>query len=79
MPFERHYPVDSKEIRKPKHYNKMIEIAEKISSGYKFMRVDFYDLPEQLYFGEITLFTGNGFEEFRPVEYGRKLGDWMVI
>ncbi len=36
-------------------------------------------MEKQPYFGEITLYPGSGFEEFTPVEWDRKLGDWLEL
>ena len=40
----------------------MIEIAEKLSKGFTELRVDLYESENQLYFGELTLFTSSGFD-----------------
>ena len=41
---------------------KMIEIAEKLSSNCTQMRVDLYDINNVIYFGEITFFSNAGFD-----------------
>lgn len=79
MPFERHYPADPKPIPKPKSYDRMIDIAERISCGHPFMRIDFYEIDGCPYFGEITLYPGNGMEEFTPEIWDKKLGDMIDI
>ena len=43
----------------PKNYDKMIEIASKISKGFPFVRVDLYNINGKIYFGEMT-FTPKG-------------------
>ncbi|MCI9142670.1 MAG: glycosyl transferase [Lachnospiraceae bacterium] len=79
MPFERHYPADKKDIPKPASYDRMVVIAEEISTGHPFMRIDFYEINEQVFFGEITLYPGNGMEEFIPEEWDLKLGEWIQL
>lgn len=79
MPFERHYPSSKKEIPCPETYNKMIELAEKLSSGTKFLRVDFYETGNRIYFGELTFYPGCGYEEFTPEEWDAKLGDLIIL
>ena len=74
MPFERHYRSSEKEIPKPINYELMIELSEKLSKDIPFVRVDFYEINGQVYFGELTFFPGAGFEEFRPDEWDYKLG-----
>lgn len=40
--------------------NKMINLAEQIASDFIHVRVDFYYVDEQIYFGELTLYDGAG-------------------
>ena len=49
MPFERYYPKSEKDIPRPKNYEKMIELAKKLSKGIPFVRVDFYEIDGQIY------------------------------
>lgn len=79
MPFIRHYPKSEKPIEKPKNYELMIELAEKLSKDIPFVRVDFYEVNGKVYFGELTFFPGNGLEEFEPEEYDRILGDYINL
>ena len=66
MPFERHYPARKEGLPKPKCYEEMIILAEKLSKGIPFVRVDFYEINGKVYFGELTFYPGSGFEEFTP-------------
>lgn len=79
MPFERHYPASQKEIPQPKNFKKMIELAEILSDGIPFVRVDFYEIEGKIYFGELTFYPGAGFEEFNPEEWDVKLGEWITL
>lgn len=79
MPFERHYPNSGTIIQKPKSFDKMVELAEKLSEDIPFVRVDFYDINGKLYFGEMTFYPGAGFEEFTPEKYDEILGEWINI
>lgn len=69
MPFERHYPASKVEIEKPRTYDEMVELAEKLSMKIPFVRVDFYEILGKIYFGELTFSPGSGFEEFSPNEW----------
>lgn len=40
--------------RKPEHLKEMVEIAEKLSEDFDFVRVDLYDFQGKIYFGELT-------------------------
>lgn len=79
MPFERHYPSSVKLIEKPKNYDKMIELSEKLAKSLNFVRIDFYEVNGKMYFGEITFFPGCGLEEFTPEEWDYKLGSWIEL
>lgn len=47
-------------IEKPATLGKMIETAQKLSTGIPEVRVDFYTLNDKVYFGELTFSTGYG-------------------
>jgi hypothetical protein len=79
MPFERHYPRNTKEIEKPSKYSEMVVLAEKLSKGMKFVRIDFYEINGKVYFGEITFYPGSGMEEFTPEKYDYLLGSWIRL
>ena len=79
MPFKRHYENSKEKIEKPINYELMINLSEKISEKSEFMRVDWYEIDQKLYFGEITFFPGAGFEEFEPEEYDKILGDMLEL
>lgn len=79
-PFKR---GDYKELdvlpQKPKNYEKMIRFAEKFSKDIPFLRVDFYEINEKLYFGELTFAPCGGFMKFEPEEWDLKLGDLIKL
>ena len=79
MPFERHYPMSMLEIKKPRFYDKMVELAEKLSKDIPFVRVDFYEVFDKIYFGEMTFFPGGGWEQFNPNEWDDILGTWLDV
>lgn len=79
MPFARAYPRSKQITPKPINYDKMVELAEKLSVDIPFVRVDFYEVDGKLYFGEMTFFPGSGFEPFYPKKWDRILGDWIKL
>ena len=44
-----------KAIEKPKNLDQMVEIAQKLSTGLPFVRVDLYSSGTKIWFGEMTL------------------------
>lgn len=79
MPFMQNYPNANKEIRKPKGFEKMIELAKVLSEGIPHVRVDFYDINGEVYFGEMTFFHFSGWEKFEPEKYDQLFGSWLQI
>lgn len=79
MPFERHYTRSGEKIKKPKNFNKMIELAQILSKDIPFVRVDFYEIEGKVYFGELTFYPGSGLEAFSPIKYDKILGGWINL
>lgn len=79
LPFIRKYPKDPIEIQKPALYDKMVLLAEKMSEGIPFVRIDFYEIENKIYFGEFTFYPGSGMEWFDPIEWDYKLGDLLTL
>lgn len=67
------YP-DTEATPKPVAYDKALTIAEQLSDGFEFIRVDLYLVGNEVYFGELTNTPGNGFEKFTPKSLDFELG-----
>lgn len=80
LPFTRACHVNNPNgIDKPKNFNKMLEIAKKLSANIPFLRVDLYVINGKIYFGELTFYPSSGFESFTPEEWDEKLGDMLDL
>lgn len=81
LPFgEMDYPPKpDKQIVLPENLKKMATLAEQLASGHPFLRVDFYEIDRQIYFGELTFFPASGFGKFTPPEWDSVLGSWIVL
>jgi hypothetical protein len=79
MPFERHYPASKETIEKPYNLSEMIAISEALAVNIPFVRIDLYESCGKIYFGEMTLYPGSGFEEFTPNQWDYTLGSWLNI
>jgi len=66
---------------KPINLNQMIIYAEKLAYELPFVRVDFYEVNNQVYFGEITFYPTSGFIKFHPNhnELDRKYGKLLSL
>lgn len=80
LPFQRvDNPPVEKLPEKPQQLKEMVEMAEKLASGKKFVRIDFYLVNDKIYFSEFTLYPTSGFIKFDP-EYGDiVLGDRLKV
>ncbi len=79
MPLRRVYPQRNDGISKPENYDKMIEIAKKLSQKIPFARIDLYEVNGLIYFSEITLYPGAGYEPFDPEEWDYTFGSWIDL
>ena len=57
----------------------MLEFSKILSKDIPFVRVDWYEINGELYFGELTFYPGNGYEEFTPEEWDYKIGDMIDL
>lgn len=64
---------------KPENLEEMLGLARQLSAGKPHVRVDLYNLDKNIYFGELTLYTGSGFIPFNPKEYDGRLGDLLTL
>lgn len=69
------------ECEKPHNLELMKNLAEKIA-GYvnnPFVRVDMYEVDNQVYFGEITFYPNAGIFNFRYDGWDEQLGSWIDL
>lgn len=83
MPFTTCYPTEpSREIPKPICLGGLLSLAERLAKGAgtpAFVRIDFYIVQSQIYFGELTFYHGGGLEEFMPPEWDKRLGEKISL
>lgn len=73
------YKRITEQPEKPKNYEKMVEIAEKLSKDFPHVRVDLYNLNGTIIFGELTFFTNSGFIPFDPDSFDYEMGKAFVL
>ena len=64
--------------QKPKMYDKMVAIAEKLSKPFPLCRVDFYEVDDKIYIGEMTFNPNCGYNHYK-MEWDLKLGEWIDL
>ncbi|MDO4940302.1 MAG: ATP-grasp fold amidoligase family protein [Erysipelotrichaceae bacterium] len=73
------HPNSLKENKKPKQFEEMISLANKLSKGYPHIRVDFYEVNNEIYFGELTFYHMSGFQPFYPEKWDYTFGEWINL
>lgn len=73
------YPFSKREIRKPITFEKMKEAAAVLSKGIPFLRVDFYEVNGNMYFGELTFYPASGFGLFSPEKWNIAIGEKLPM
>lgn len=68
-----------KKTKKPKKLNELKKIAKKLCEDFEFVRADFYEVNNKIYFGEITQYPGSGSEEFKPRKKDFELGKYWKV
>ena len=66
-------------IDKPINFDRMKVLAAKLSSGFPHLRVDFYEVNDNLYVGELTFFQGGGMMPFIPNKWDDIFGEWVNL
>lgn len=79
LPFINGHPNSPQKLDRPKSFEKMKSLAEKLSVGIPQIRIDFYDVDGQVYFGEMTLFHWSGLVPFEPMEWDYKFGEMIIL
>lgn len=80
LPFTNGHPnVDGAEILKPEGFDEMKNLAAKLSKNIPQVRVDFYVINGDIYFGELTFFHWSGFVPFKPEKWDYTFGSWISL
>lgn len=63
----------------PKHFEEMKAYAAKLSEGFPFVRVDFFDTDDKLFLAEMTFVPGGGFTPYNPISFDKQMGDLFIL
>lgn len=66
--YQQGYPSYEASVEIP-HQEELIMLAEKLAKPFEFVRVDLYNLPDNILFSELTFHSGGGLVPFQPKEY----------
>ncbi len=73
------YQNPSRNIKLPYNIKEMIQVAEKLSEGFPFARVDLYNISGQIVFGEITFYPESGYASVYPDSFDYELGSYFNL
>lgn len=79
LPFINGHPNAEVTPQKPVHFEEMKKLAGKLSNGIPHVRVDFYEVNNKVYFGEMTFFHWSGFTPFVPEVWDKKFGELLNL
>lgn len=74
-----HYLKPVEQIPRPREFNRLIEIAGELGKGQPAARIDLYIVDDRIYFGEITMTSQGGYQDFYTQEFLDKLGELTVL
>ena len=72
IPYKDVYP-------KPKKLEKMLLLAKEMSKAYEYVRVDFYYIQDDIFFGEMTFTPDAGMIKFNNPKIDEELGEWILL
>lgn len=77
-----YYPSNFKtlknyKLKKPKNYDEIIDITDKLSEDFNFVRVDLFQIDNKLYFCELTFNPTSGCLNFQNKEDDLLWGSWI--
>ncbi len=67
------------EIEKPNNLNKMFELALKLANKLPFVRVDLYNINNNIIFSELTFYPGNGKKNFYPESFNQYVAELLKL
>lgn len=79
LPFTNGHPNASTPPEKPRKFEEMKQLASELSKKIPHVRIDFYEIGDQVYFGEMTFFHWGGTMPFKPEEWDYKFGEWLKL
>lgn len=67
------------DVKKPTHFKEMLEYASRLSMGFPEVRVDFYEVNDKVYFGEMTFTTFGARNRCYTPETLRRMGNMFSV
>lgn len=77
--FDEHFSVSGEIQERPERLEELLRIAAVLCQDMPQVRLDFYIIDNQIYFGEITFYTASGLQRMIPPEMDRVIGEMLEI
>lgn len=74
-----HYVKPDVHVPKPDCFDKLMEVAGKLGKGLPVARVDMYVVNNKIYFGEMTMTSQGGYQDFYTQAFLDKMGELTVL
>jgi hypothetical protein len=72
------WPKSEQTIKEPHSLKEMLRLSRLLSKDISFLRVDFYEVQEKIYFGELTIHPAAGFEDHSTPDWDKKMGEGIL-
>jgi hypothetical protein len=74
------FPENPKKLdKKPEHLDLMLEYARKLSEDFRFVRVDFYVVDENIFLGELTFTPDGGIFNYKDLKTEKYWGSQIKL
>lgn len=78
-PFQRDDHIRFETLpQKPRRLSRMMDLAENLSKDIPFVRVDYYEKNDCIFFGEFTFYPSGGFINLQD-EWDINIGEWLQL
>jgi len=74
-----HAPEHDADLPRPAHLESLVSIAERIATDFEFLRVDLFDTPEGVWFGETTPYPWSGLGPLLPASFELEAGSFWTL
>ena len=73
------YPLYSKELSAPSKLDEMLVIAKKLSKPFRYVRIDLYEINNQVKFGEFSFTPNSGIHQWSAESINAEWGSMVIL
>lgn len=81
LPLTNHWHPNNSDDppHKPLHFKEMQSLVKRLAEGFPQVRVDFYEVNGDVFFGEMTFFDQGGFLKLHPDSWEKEWGSLITL